>query len=39
MFYKERTWAHLKLKETKNLTHFLLLKAHPHQRFQCSFAL
>ena len=27
---KERTCAHLELKETKNITHFLLLKAHSH---------
>ena len=28
--YKERTYAHLELKETKNMTYFLLLKAHRH---------
>ena len=38
IFYK-RTCAHLELKETKNITHFLLLKAHLYSRFQCSFAL
>ena len=28
--YKERTYGHPELKETKNITHFLLLKAHRH---------
>ena len=28
--YRERTCAHLELKEAKNITHFLLLKAHPY---------
>ena len=27
------------LKETKNITHFLLLKSHPHWLFLCSFSL
>ena len=39
MFYTEITYSHLEIKETKNITHFPLLKAHPHQRFQCSLAL
>ena len=30
---------HLEFKETKNITHFLLFKANPHQRYQYSFAL
>ena len=29
-FIKKRRHAHLELKKTKNITHFLLLKAHPH---------
>ena len=29
-FFPKRTCAHLEFKETKNITHFLLLKAHPH---------
>ena len=29
-FNKERTRAHPELKESKNITHFVLLKAHPH---------
>ena len=28
-FYKEKTRAHLELKDTKNVTHFLLLKTSP----------
>ena len=28
--YLLRPCAHLELKETKNITHFILLKAHPH---------
>ena len=28
--YLLRPCAHLELKETKNITHFVLLKAHPH---------
>ena len=27
-FHKERTCAHLELKDTKNITHFLMLKLH-----------
>ena len=30
VFYKERTCVHLEIKETKNITHFLLLNAHSH---------
>ena len=30
IFYKEKTCAHLELKETKNATYFLMLKAHTH---------
>ena len=30
IFYKEKTCVHLELQETKSITHFLLLKAHPH---------
>ena len=29
-FLPKRTCLHFELKETKNTTHFLLLKAHPH---------
>ena len=29
-FIPKTTCAHLELKETKNITHFLLIKAHPH---------
>ena len=38
IFYKERTCEHLELKkETKYVTHFLLLKAHPHSVFSVVF--
>ena len=30
VFLPKITCAHLELKETKNITHFLLLKAHSH---------
>ena len=39
IFYKGRTYVHIELKETKIITHFLLLQAHLHWHFQCSFAL
>ena len=34
-YYRHRikVSAHLELKQTKNITHFLLLKAHTHWRF------
>ena len=31
VFLPKRTCEHLKLKETKNVTLFILLKAHPHE--------
>ena len=30
IFHKGRTYVHIELKETKNITHFLLLQAHLH---------
>ena len=39
VFLLKRTCTHLHLKETKNITHFLLLTVHPHWCYQCSFAL
>ena len=38
-FLHKRECAHLELKETKNITHYILLKAHPHKRYQSSFVL
>ena len=35
----EKNCAHIELKKTKNITHFLLLKAHAHWRLECSFTL
>ena len=37
-FLLKRTCAHLDLERKENVTHFLLLKSHLHQRYQCSFA-
>ena len=37
IFYKERTCAPLELKKTKNITCFLLLKAHPISVFSVVF--
>ena len=36
IFFKKRRCVHLELKETKSITHFLLLKAY---RFQCTISV
>ena len=39
IYFIKKEMCALELKETENIIHFLLLKAHPHSRFQCSLAL